>query len=90
MGIYFTDRYSLLHFAIGIVAYYWNVSFALWFTIHFAFEYFENTLLGMQIIRKIKLWPGGKERADNMLNRMGDQFYGAFGWIFAYYFLLLL
>jgi hypothetical protein len=88
MGIYFTDRYSLLHFATGIVAYYWDISFAMWFMVHAIFEYIENTSPGMRLIRKIKLWPGGKERADNMRNRAGDQFYGALGWIFAYFLLL--
>ena len=87
MGIYFTDKYSLLHFASGIIAYYWGISFILWFIIHLLFEYVENTKLGMKIINKIKMWPGGKEKSDTILNRIGDQFYGSLGWIFTFFIL---
>ncbi len=85
MGIYFTDKFSLLHFATGIIVYYWNVSFLYWFIIHFLFEYIENTENGMYFINKIKLWPGGKEKSDYMINRLGDQFYASIGWIIAYF-----
>ena len=87
MGIHFTDKYSLLHFASGIIAYYWGMSFILWFIIHLLFEYAENTKLGMKIINKIKIWPGGKEKSDTILNRIGDQFYGLLGWIFTFFIL---
>lgn len=29
MGEYLLDQYSLLHFAVGIIFYYWNVSFSI-------------------------------------------------------------
>jgi hypothetical protein len=87
MGIYFTDKYSLLHFASGIIAYYWGISFILWFIIHLLYEYVENTNLGMKIINKIKMWPGGKEKSDTILNSIGDQFYGLLGWIFTFFIL---
>jgi len=86
MGVNFTDKYSLLHFAVGIVAYFWNVPFRIWFIIHLLFEYIENTQCGMQLIRMITWWPGGKSVADSFLNSVGDQFYSLLGWIFAYYF----
>tara|TARA_B110000285_G_scaffold211166_1_gene253618 strand:+ start:995 stop:1285 length:291 start_codon:yes stop_codon:yes gene_type:complete len=85
MGVYFTDKFSLLHFATGIIVYYWNVSFLFWFIIHLLFEYIENTETGMYFINKIKLWPGGKEKSDFMINRLGDQFYASIGWIIAYF-----
>lgn len=85
MGVYFTDTYSLLHFACGIVVYYWNVSFITWFLIHAAFECIENTPIGMRTIRQIKLWPGGKSHADSVLNSVGDQWYACLGWILAHY-----
>ena len=85
MGFKFTDRYSLLHFASGIIAYYWGISFATWFVIHLLYEYLENTKQGMKIINKIKLWPGGKEKADTILNSIGDQFYGLLGWLFTFF-----
>lgn len=85
MGVYFTDNFSLLHLASGIVAYYWGISFITWFILHAAFEMTENTEGGMQVIRKIKLWPGGKTHADSILNRLGDQFYACIGWAIAHY-----
>jgi hypothetical protein len=85
MGVYFTDRFSLLHLATGIVAFYWGISFTAWFVAHAAFELIENTDHGMRVIRLIKLWPGGKSRADSILNSTGDQFYSCVGWGLAYY-----
>lgn len=85
MGLHFTDNFSLLHLASGIVAYYWGVSFIAWFVAHAAFEFIENTEHGMRLIRRIKLWPGGKTHADSGLNRTGDQFYACIGWALAYY-----
>lgn len=83
MGIHFTDKYSLLHFACGVVVYYWNVSFITWFILHFIFELVENTETGMRYIRKITLWPGGKSHPDSWINSAGDQFYSIIGWIVA-------
>ena len=85
MGVHFTDKYSLLHFACGIVVYYWNISFITWFIFHLIFELVENTEFGMLYIRKIKLWPGGKSHADSWINSAGDQFYSVLGWVVAYY-----
>ena len=85
MGIHFTDKYSLLHFACGIVVYYWNVSFITWFILHLIFELVKNTEMGMHYIRKVKLWPGGKSHADSWVNSTGDQFYSMLGWVTAYY-----
>ena len=87
MCIYFTDKYSLLHFTSGIIAYYWNISFTLWFILHLLYEYIENTQQGIKIINKIKIWPGGKEKPDTTINNIGDQFYGMLGWIFTYFML---
>lgn len=85
MGVYFTDKFSLLHLASGIVAYYWGISFITWFMLHAAFELIENTQTGMRIIRQIKLWPGGKACADSALNSLGDQLYACLGWGIANY-----
>jgi hypothetical protein len=85
MGIRFSDKYSLLHFATGIIAYYWSVPFMAWFIIHLLYEYLENTTNGMFLINKISMWPGGKERADSIINSIGDQFYGLLGYALAYY-----
>jgi hypothetical protein len=48
------------------------------------FEYVENTKYGMNIINKFSYWPGGKERADSLINSLGDQFYALLGWVSAY------
>jgi hypothetical protein len=85
MGIYFTDKFSLLHFASGISVYYWNISLIQWFIIHTLFEIIENSPYGMVILNKIKIWPGGKDTADSFINSLGDTFYSILGWLFAYY-----
>ena len=56
MGKYFTDKFSLLHFANGVVIYYWNVSFLTWFVLHLIYEYVENSEYGITVINKIKLY----------------------------------
>jgi hypothetical protein len=84
MGKYFTDRFSLLHMSTGIISYYWGISLYVWFIIHLLFEYLENTYIGMKLINKLPIWPGGKDKADNMTNRIGDQFYATIGWYLAY------
>jgi len=84
MGTQLTDKFSLLHFATGIIAYYWGISFITWFLIHLIYEYLENTVYGMKLINKIKMWPGGKYRADTILNSIGDQCYALLGWIFTF------
>lgn len=83
MGNTFSDKYSLLHMAVGIVVYYWNIPFTLWFVIHALFEYLENTRTGMKIINNFTFWPGGKDHADKLINRLGDHFYALLGWYFA-------
>ena len=85
MGVYFTDTFSLLHLASGIVAYYWGIPFIAWFVLHAAFEFIENTQAGMRIIRVIKVWPGTKLHPDTTLNSLGDQFYTCVGWAIAHY-----
>jgi len=84
MGLYFTDKYSLLHFAVGIIVYYWNITFVTWFIIHISFEYIENTNYGMEIINNFSYWPGGKDHTDSWINSLGDQFYALLGWTIAY------
>ena len=83
MGTAFTDEYSLLHFATGVIVYYWGMSLTTWIIIHILFEYLENTQLGIKIINKVTLWPGGKDKPDSLINRIGDIFYGILGWMVA-------
>lgn len=86
MGSTFFDQYSLLHFAVGVVSYFWSVSF--WWTnaIHILFEIIENTTLGIYVIDSyLWLWPGGKLRPDDLINRTGDVAFGALGWLASYH-----
>jgi hypothetical protein len=83
MGVKFIDKYSLLHFASGIVAFHFGINFWTWFIIHMVFEILENTECGMHIIQQIHIWPGGKDTADSLLNSIGDQVFGLLGWLLA-------
>lgn len=85
MGQYFIDQYSLLHFAVGIVAYFWDISILMLLLIHIVFEILENTTTGMGIINTIKLWPGGKPTADSIINQVGNTISSVIGWYTAYY-----
>ena len=86
MGYLFADQYSLLHFSVGSIAYFWNIPFIIALVGHFIFEMLENTKLGMRLINRYIIhkgyfsWPGGKNKADNSLNILGDNFFFAAGW----------
>jgi hypothetical protein len=84
MGLHFCDQYSLLHFSVGVVMYFWG--FSLWsaFAIHTIFELLENTQLGMKFITDyFTLWPGGKTFADSHLNMFGDTVFFLAGFVSA-------
>lgn len=86
MGKFLFDQYSSLHFASGIIAYFWGIKFYNWILFHLLFEIIENTELGISIINKyITFWPGGKPCADSISNIIGDNISAYLGWIFAYY-----
>lgn len=86
MGLIFFDQYSILHFATGVIAYFWSISFLTILIIHILFEYIENTQIGMNFINIyfIGWWPGGKTHADNLLNRVSDTLFTGLGWLVSY------
>lgn len=84
MGQTMFDQYSFLHFSVGAVSYYWNVSLIKLLIIHTIFELLENTVEGIKLINKFKYWPGGKDRADAPINMVGDTISVALGWAVAY------
>ena len=85
MGINLFDQYTYLHFATGIVAYFFNISLVSWFILHSIFELIENTNIGINIINiYLKFWPGGKPYKDSFINSIGDTFGTIIGWISAY------
>ena len=79
MGNQLLDQYSLLHYASGVVAYFWGFEPLTFFLAHVGFELAENTSVGMRFINQhLTWWPGGKPRADNIVNMLG-QFIGRSG-----------
>ena len=84
MGNQFLDQYSVLHWASGVIAYFWGVPAATWFIAHVGFEVAENTEAGMKFINNFSWWPGGKPRADEFINIVGDNVSAMAGWWCAY------
>jgi len=84
MGFRFIDQYSYLHFASGVIFFYFNVSLFHWFLLHTLFEIVENTPTGIHIINTyLTFWPGGKPKADTLLNNLGDTVFAMLGWFSA-------
>lgn len=91
MGYRLFDQYSILHLSVGIITYFWNISFIFGFIIHFIFEMIENTDKGVEYINKYIIepgyfsWPGGKHKPDTITNIVGDNMFFAIGWILAWF-----
>lgn len=84
MGVHLFDKYTYLHFATGVVLYYWGVSFFNFFILHTIFEITENTQIGVNIIDNyITVWPGGKLAPDSIKNQIGDTIGALLGWLSA-------
>jgi hypothetical protein len=85
MGLKFIDKFSLLHFAVGIVAYFIGIKFWLWILLNIIFEIVENTQVAIKFINDfLAFWPGGKKDPDTIINSIGDIFFGGCGWILGY------
>jgi hypothetical protein len=85
MGYYWIDQYSILHFATGIIAYFWGISLYTTLILHILFELFENTTYGMIFINKwFPIWPGGKDHPDSLINCISDTLFTFIGWILSY------
>jgi hypothetical protein len=86
MGHRAIDQYSLLHLAVGVVAYFWSISLFTTIVIHILFEIIENTRFGMNLINTYfqYSWPGGKPYPDNLLNNTTDTIFTGIGWLLAY------
>lgn len=88
MGNNIFDQYTLLHFASGIIMYFWGLSFTNMLLLHTLFEYLENTQTGMALINNTLggIWPGGKSAPDTFANSIvGDTVGAIIGWILANY-----
>ena len=86
MGFLLFDQYSLLHYAVGVIGYFWYIPLIYTIIIHSIFEYAENTKTGMRFINTYlkSVWPGGKPKADNYTNILGDTISTILGWYSAY------
>jgi len=84
MGLRLFDQYTYLHFATGVVVYFWNISLSVWILLHTVFEILENTEIGMKLINTFPIWPGGKPYADTIANSFGDTLGALMGWVSAY------
>lgn len=81
MGKALIDQYSLLHFAVGIIAYFWGISAYITVLVHMAFELVENTEQGIRFINKyLTFWPGGKPYPDTVPNSIMDTLSTLAGW----------
>ena len=86
MGTKLFDQYSLLHFASGVVVYFWGFTLLVWIILHTIFEIVENSSGGVYFIDKyITYWPGGKKKPDTLINSIGDILFGIIGFISAKY-----
>ena len=85
MGVRLFDQYSLLHFAVGVVVYFWKIKFVPWLIIHTVFEIIDNTKSRIKYNKYIKPWPGGKLYRDFIVNSVGDTVAAVLGWLCAYY-----
>ena len=85
MGNLFLDQYSILHYATGVIAYFWGIPAVAFFVAHVTFEVVENTDTGMNFInRSLTWWPGGKPKQDTIINVVGDNAAALFGFYCAY------
>ena len=50
MGLQFFDQYMYLHFAVGIVIYYWGISLKNWIIVHSLFELLELYDVNLMIL----------------------------------------
>ncbi len=75
-----------LHFAVGVIAYFWGFSLKNNIIINIIFEIVENSEYGIQIINQnFKIWPGGKPKADSFMNSVTDIIFACIGWLCSEY-----
>jgi hypothetical protein len=86
MGIYIIDQYSLLHFASGVIAYFWQISLKNTIIFNIVFEIVENSEHVVKFIHNnFKFWPGEKHKGDTFMNSTSDIIFGVIGWLCSYY-----
>lgn len=89
MGKSILDKYSILHFSVGMIWRYIGFDLLSLVIIHTIFEIVENSKPGMNFINKyFKLWPGGKPHADSKINSISDIIISLLGWMIAHKFII--
>jgi hypothetical protein len=84
MGVFLLDQYTYLHFATGIIGYFWGISFSNFIILHTIFEFIENSDIGKNFINYyLTYWPGGKPYIDTHINILGDTIGALIGWLSA-------
>lgn len=84
MGKYFFDQFSYLHFAVGVVLYFW-FDLKTSIVLHTIYELIDNTPFFAYIVNNyITLWPGKKPYNDTLINTIGDTFFFIIGWLSGY------
>ena len=80
------DRYTYLHFAAGIIAYYWGFTLIEWISVHIILDIFQRTELGKKVTKFIlRIWPESPDlSSESYLNILGDSTFTVLGWCSAY------
>jgi len=88
MGVNFADQFSFLHYSVGAVFFYWVprplLGGAVFFLMHTIFELVENSNFGVHALKAVVIWPGGKPKADTMINILGDTVFAMLGFYTSY------
>ena len=80
MGDLIFDGYSLLHIITGVILFLLGIDFKTTLILHLLFETIENSPWGISILQQIPIWPGGKDRPDDLINMLGDTISAGLGW----------
>ncbi len=84
MGKYLLDQYSLLHYAVGVVAFFLDIRLSIALAIHIVFEVAENSTRVAAFLNTLPFWPGGKAASDSLLNTTTDNVVFVLGWFTAW------
>ncbi len=79
----FLDQYSLIHMAVGILFYFWKISFILSSLTQATFMLLNNSEAGNRILGKYAPQYPNARKQDSWLNMLGDNMSFNFGWLLA-------
>lgn len=86
MGFNAFDQYSLLHFAFGVIAYFYGLSLKNWVIVHTLFEIIENIPQVTKFINQnMSFINWSKPHPDSLLNNIGDTISALLGFLIAQY-----